>query len=187
MKVGVLALQGSFKEHKHVLQRLGVAVTEVRLPEDLEGLTHLVLPGGESTTIGHLLVTSGLLPLLQQRASSLALYGTCAGAILMSRHIIDAKPGQPSLGLMNISIRRNAFGRQRDSFTTQVDLREIGTSVPAMFIRAPSLQEVGSDVKTIGELAEGGVITAQQGRWMVTTFHPELTQDVRVHRYFLTL
>lgn len=187
MKVGVLSLQGSFKEHKHAFQQLGVAVTEVRLPVDLEGLTHLVLPGGESTTIGHLLVTSGLFPLLQQRASSMALYGTCAGAILMSRHIVDAKPGQPSLGLMNITTRRNAFGRQRDSFTAQVDLQGIGNSIPAVFIRAPLIQEVGIEVTTRGQLPEGGIVAAQQGRWLVSTFHPELTQDLRVHRYFLTL
>ncbi len=193
-KVGVLALQGSFREHQEALQRIGIPSVQVRLPEHLEGLSHLILPGGESTTIGQLMIDSGLLEAMRKRTqgarkeeNELACYGTCAGAILMSRHILDAKQGQPCLGMMDLQIRRNAFGRQIDSFTSDLDLKGIGEKIPTVFIRAPLIEMVGPDVEVLGRLPSGAVVAAKQGKHLVTMFHPELTHDDRIYRYFLGL
>jgi pyridoxal 5'-phosphate synthase pdxT subunit len=190
MKIGVLALQGAFLEHELILRRLGVEASEVRLPKDLEGLDGLILPGGESTTIGKLAVTYGLIePIRDMAARGKALWGTCAGMILLSK---DVQRDQPLLGLMDIVVRRNAFGRQVDSF--QIDLGmanllpgEDTKPFPAVFIRAPVIETVGPNVEVLIRLENGRIVAARQEKLLVTSFHPELSSDDRFHRYFLRL
>lgn len=190
MKIGVLALQGDFAEHQVVLENLGVEVAQVRLPQHLAGLAGLIIPGGESTTIGKLAVDFDLLQPLRLFGREHAIWGTCAGAIFLSK---DAGRDQPLLELMDITIARNAFGRQVDSF-------EIDLSVPALlqvdpvdrpyhavFIRAPLIEAVGKGVEVLSGLEDGRVVAARQGRLLATSFHPELTSDDRFHRYFLEL
>jgi 5'-phosphate synthase pdxT subunit len=188
MKIGILALQGDFVEHSDVLQRLGVETVEVRLPQDLKELSGLIIPGGESTTIGKLAVNYGLLRPLRKFASTGAIWGTCAGMILMAR---DVGADQPLLGLMDIKVQRNAFGRQKDSFKADLNVRVLqeGESrpFPAVFIRAPKLIGVSGEARVIATLADGTAVAAQEGRWLVTAFHPELTNDDRFHRYFVSL
>ncbi|MCX7854940.1 MAG: pyridoxal 5'-phosphate synthase glutaminase subunit PdxT [Anaerolineae bacterium] len=189
MKVGVLALQGAFIEHKNVLTRLGVQPAEVRLPEHLEGLDGLIIPGGESTTMGLLAQKWGLLePLRAFARSGRPVWGTCAGMILLAKEIVDGVPGQPILGLMDITVRRNAFGRQVDSF--EADLTVPVLSDPpfhAVFIRAPIIERVGAGVDVLASLEDGTAVAVRQGNLLATAFHPELTGDVRFHRYFLQL
>ncbi|NJP05562.1 MAG: pyridoxal 5'-phosphate synthase glutaminase subunit PdxT [Chloroflexaceae bacterium] len=190
MTVGILALQGDFREHAEALQRLGVTSRLVRLPQHLEGLERLIIPGGESTTIGKLMVTYNLLEPLQQRANEhLAIWGTCAGAILMARQIDNAYRDQPRLGIMDIRIRRNTFGRQIDSFEAHIDLPLLGAEpLKGVFIRAPGIESAGPNVEVLGRLSsDGTIVAARQQRLLVTTFHPELAGDDRLHRYFLTL
>jgi len=191
MRIGVLALQGDFAEHGAVLQHLGLVPVEVRLAAHLDGLLGLILPGGESTTIGKLAVDFGLIDPLRAFARQHAVWGTCAGAILLSR---DAQRAQPLLELMDITIRRNAFGRQVDSF--EVPLQAPALSgvddgregpFPAVFIRAPLIERVGPGVEVLARLQDGTIVAARQGRWLATSFHPELTGDDRFHRYFLRL
>jgi 5'-phosphate synthase pdxT subunit len=190
MKIGVLALQGAFIEHIQILRRLGMEAVEVRLPEQLAGLDGLIIPGGESTTIGKLAVTYGLMEPLRQFAAGKAMWGTCAGMIFMAKEIFQ---DQPLLGVMDIVVRRNAFGRQVDSFEAEltVPVLQDGTArpFPAVFIRAPMLvsadQEAGAEV--IARLDDGSAVAARQGHWLVTAFHPELSDDDRFHRYFLAL
>lgn len=187
MKIGVLALQGAFIEHRKKLERLGVEVVEVRLPEDLEGLDGLIIPGGESTTIGKLAVTYGLVEPLAAFARAKPVWGTCAGMIFMAR---DIGMQQPLLGLMDIVVQRNAFGRQVDSFETGLEIEGLngGEPFPAIFIRAPRIAEVNDDsVQVLARLEDGTAVAARQGQWMVTSFHPELSDDDRLHRYFLDL
>ena len=190
MKVGVLALQGDFIEHQAVLEKLGVEVRQVRLPAHLEGLSGLIMPGGESTTIGKLAVEFGLMEPLRTFGREHAIWGTCAGAIFMSR---DIHRSQPLLGLMDITVERNAFGRQVDSFETEIPVDFLGNgSHPqppfhAIFIRAPLIEAVGAGTSVISKLADGRIVAAQQGRLLATSFHPELTADDRFHRYFLEL
>jgi len=183
--IGVLALQGDFAEHLAVLHRLGVAGREVRLPEHLDGLSALILPGGESTTIGKLATTFGLMEPLRAFAEQRPVWGTCAGAIFLSR---DARRAQPLLGLMDITVERNAFGRQVDSFEVDLDvpaLDDPNRPYHAVFIRAPLIEHVGPDVEVLAALPDGRTVAARQGRWLATSFHPELTDDLRFHRYFL--
>lgn len=193
MKIGVLALQGAFIEHIKMLHALGVAAVEVRLPADLDGLDGLIIPGGESTTIGKLAVMYDLMDPLRQFASEKAVWGTCAGMIFMAKEIGDGRSqhGQPLLAIMDILVDRNAFGRQVDSFEADLNVTvfENGQSepFPAVFIRAPKLVEAKGDAKVIASLADGTAVAAQQGRWLVTSFHPELTGDGRFHQYFLQL
>lgn len=190
MKIGVLALQGSFAEHQTMLRRIGAEVLQVRLPAQLDGLDGLIIPGGESTTIGKLAVTFGLIEPLRRFAASHPVWGTCAGAILLSR---DAQRHQPLLGVMDITIERNAFGRQVDSF--EADLPVPALSDPkrpfhAVFIRAPLIETTGKGVEVLARLPNGRasrIVAAQQGRLLATSFHPELTNDDRFHRYFLSL
>eukprot|EP00727_Mastigamoeba_balamuthi_P009827 m51a1_g5467 putative glutamine amidotransferase (195) ;mRNA; f:273298-273882 len=185
-QVGVLALQGGFSEHVDALRRLGAQVREVRLPRDLEGLDGLVLPGGESTTIGKLAVAFGLMDPLRQFARTHAVWGSCAGAILLSR---DAKRDQPLIGAMDLVVTRNAFGSQVDSFEEglAVDcLARMEKPFPALFIRAPVL-EPGPACKVLCALPDGRVVACQQGKLLATSFHPELTDDLRFHEYFLSL
>lgn len=184
MKIGVLALQGAFIEHVVMLHRLGVEAVEVRLPEHLDGLDGLIIPGGESTTIGKLAVMYGLMEPLRTFAAAHPVWGTCAGMIFMAKEI---GLSQPLLGLMDIAVERNAFGRQVDSFTTDVAITGLDAPFPALFIRAPRLIEARNGAKIIARLADGTAVAAQEKGWLVTSFHPELTDDPRLHQYFLNL
>jgi 5'-phosphate synthase pdxT subunit len=185
MRIGVLALQGDFEEHCDVLKRLGVEAREVRLPEDLEGLDGLIIPGGESTTIGKLAERFGLLEALRTSAPLLPIWGTCGGLVFMAR---DVGSEQPILGIMDMVVERNAFGRQVDSFEAELDVTGLeGGPFHGVFIRAPVIQAVGPDVKVLCRLADGRIVAARQGRFLVTSFHPELTEDDRLHKYFLEL
>jgi len=186
MKIGVLALQGDFAEHITMLKRLGVETAEVRLPAHLESLDGLIIPGGESTTIGKLSVDFGLLEPLRKFGKSRAVWGTCAGAIFLSK---DARRDQPLLGLMDITVARNAFGRQLDSFEAYLDIPELGAggTYHAIFIRAPIIESVHSDARILSVLPDGRIVAALQGKLLATSFHPELTDDDRFHRYFLQL
>lgn len=193
MKIGVLALQGAFIEHVKMLHDLGVTAVEVRLPQDLVGLDGLIIPGGESTTIGKLAVMADLMEPLHQFAMEKAVWGTCAGMIFMAKEISDGSAGrdQPLLGVMDIEVERNAFGRQVDSFETDLDVAVFQNGdkgpFPAVFIRAPRLAAAKGDAHIIAKLADGTAVAAQQGKWLVTSFHPELTHDSRFHQYFLSL
>lgn len=192
MRIGVLALQGAFIEHINILRRLGVEAVEVRLPEELEGLDGLIIPGGESTTIGKLATLYGLLEPLRAFAEEKPVWGTCAGMIFMAK---DVGREQPRLGLMDITVERNAFGRQVDSFEVGLDVPELPAAngseppFPAIFIRGPRLaaadEEKGVDV--LARLADGTAVAARQGQWLVTSFHPELSDDPRFHQYFLQM
>jgi 5'-phosphate synthase pdxT subunit len=187
VNIGVLALQGDFAEHRQLLGRLGVESREVRLPGQLEGLDGLIIPGGESTTIGKLAVTFNLLEPLRDFGKAHAIWGTCAGAIFLAKEV---HRDQPLLKLMDISIERNAFGRQTESFETELDvpvLEEPSRPFRAVFIRAPVIEEVGDGVQVVARLSgdEERIVSARQGQWLATSFHPELTMDDRFHRYFL--
>ena len=187
MRIGVLALQGDFREHRISLEKLGADVKEVRLPEHLEGLQGLIIPGGESTTIGKLMVAYDLLEPIRTFAQTNAIWGTCAGAILLAKEI---GRDQPLLELMDMEIERNAFGRPIDSF-------EIEISVPFLqspeepyhltFIRGPIITRVWGNAQTMLNLPDGRAIAARQGKLFATSFHPELTNDLRFHQYFLEL
>lgn len=184
-RIGVLALQGAFIEHELMLRMLGAKVAEVRLPGDLDELDGLIIPGGESTTIGKLAVDFGLMEPLRQFASTRPTWGTCAGLIFLARDVGNA---QPLLGLMDVSVERNAFGRQVDSFETDLEVPVLGERpFPAVFIRAPSILEVGPDVEVLARMANGRVVSARQGHLLATAFHPELTGDDRFHRLFLQI
>jgi pyridoxal 5'-phosphate synthase pdxT subunit len=190
MKIGVLALQGDFAEHITMLKRLNVEAVEVRLPEHLKGLDGLIIPGGESTTIGKLATDFGLMEPLREFGRRHAIWGTCAGAIFLSK---DARRQQPLLNLMDIKVERNAFGRQVDSFETDLDVPELnhaaGPQKPyhAIFIRAPIIESVEQDAKVLASIAENRIVAAEQGHFLATSFHPELTGDTRFHEYFLSL
>jgi len=190
MKIGVLALQGDFAEHISMLKRIGVETMEVRLPKNLDSLDGLILPGGESTTIGKLATAYGLMEPLREFGRSHAIWGTCAGAIFLSN---DIGRDQPLLGLMNIRVQRNAFGRQVDSFETDLEIDEIlkatGTEHPyhAVFIRAPIIESVSGNAKVLSALEDGRIVAAQEGHLLATSFHPELTGDTRFHEYFISL
>jgi 5'-phosphate synthase pdxT subunit len=190
MKIGVLALQGDFVEHIAMLKRLKVESTEVRLPEQLKGLDGLIIPGGESTTIGKLALDFGLIKPLQQFGQRHAIWGTCAGAIFISK---DVSRAQPLLELMDIKVARNAFGRQADSFEAELDVPvfEAATNTRnpyhAIFIRAPMIESVEGDAKVLACLPDKRIVAAQQGHLLATAFHPELTDDTRFHEYFLAL
>lgn len=188
-KIGVLALQGDFAEHLAVLSRLGVEGVEVRLPEDLEGLDGLIIPGGESTTIGKLAADFGLIEPLRAFGMAMPIYGTCAGAIFLSK---DAKRKQPLLALMDITVERNAYGRQVESFEVDIDIPALkgldgDKPVHAVFIRAPLIEKVSGNAQALGSLPDGRIVAAQEGKLLATAFHPELTGDDRFHRYFLKL
>nr|MBC7244559.1 pyridoxal 5'-phosphate synthase glutaminase subunit PdxT [Chloroflexota bacterium] len=191
---GVLALQGDFLEHVQVLRDLGVEAREVRLPEHLQGLDGLIIPGGESTTIGKLAATYQLIePIRRMANEGIPIWGTCAGMIMLAK---DVGQNQPLIGVMDIAVKRNAFGRQVDSFETDLLIpsldavstaEEQGKPFRAIFIRAPYIQRVGSGVEELAHLADGTVVAARQGNLLATAFHPELTDDTRFHRYFLSM
>lgn len=181
--IGVLGLQGAFREHVLTLQRIGVAARVVKVPGELEGLDGLIIPGGESTTIGLLAQEYGLVEPLRQ--GTLPIFGTCAGMIMLATDIVGSD--QPRLGLMDMRVRRNGFGRQRESFETMLDVPKIGCdAVKAVFIRAPYVEEVGPSVDVLAHL-EDRVVLCQSGHHLAASFHPELTDDTRVHRYFAAL
>jgi 5'-phosphate synthase pdxT subunit len=190
MKIGVLALQGDFAEHIAMLKRINAEGSEVRLPKHLDGLDGLIIPGGESTTIGKLAVAYDLMEPLKLFGQRHAIWGTCAGAIFISK---DIGRDQPLLGLMDIKVQRNAFGRQIDSFETDLDIPELkqttGSDTPyhAVFIRAPIIESVSGDAKVLATVSDGRIVAAQQGHLLATSFHPELTNDTRFHEYFLSL
>jgi 5'-phosphate synthase pdxT subunit len=184
--VGVLALQGDFAEHESMLKRLGVDAPEVRLPSDLEGLDALVIPGGESTTITRLLEAYGLSEPIRDFARTKPVWGTCAGAIVMAREATDLD--RPTLDLMDIEVKRNAFGRQVDSFETDIPIDGIdGPPLHAVFIRAPVIESVGEGVEVLGRLESGEIVAVRQGKMLATSFHPELTEDPRLHALFVAM
>ncbi|HUI71849.1 MAG TPA: pyridoxal 5'-phosphate synthase glutaminase subunit PdxT [Spirochaetia bacterium] len=187
MTVGVLALQGSFAEHEEALRRVGATPVLVRLPAHLSGIEGLIIPGGESTTIGKLLINSGLLePLREAVNRGMPVYGTCAGMILLARDI--GGMDQPLIGVMDITVKRNAFGRQVDSFEESLSVPSLGAKpFRGVFIRAPLIEKTGSGVTVLAKLSDGRVVAARQGKLLATAFHPELTDDARVHRYFLDM
>ena len=189
MKIGVLAVQGAFIEHEQMLRRIGVEPVEVRLPAHLEGIDGLIIPGGESTTIGRMIEKWGLLePIRDMARSGFPIWGTCAGMILMAKEVVDGVPGQPLLALMDVTVRRNAFGRQVDSFETDLEVPVLGgPPFRAVFIRAPLIERVGEGVEVLAQLEDGTVVAVRQGNLLATAFHPELTEDVRFHRYFVGL
>lgn len=187
LTIGVLAVQGDFAEHAAMLRRADPSVTvrEVRTPRDLVGLDGLIVPGGESTTIGKLLVAYGLEQPIQERArDGLPVWGTCAGMILLAR---DIQGGEPDgrVGLMDLSVQRNAFGRQIDSFETELDFQGLDEPLHAVFIRAPTVLRLGENASALATLPDGKVVAARQGNLLATAFHPELTPDTRLHAWFI--
>jgi pyridoxal 5'-phosphate synthase pdxT subunit len=185
MNIGVLALQGAFREHRQTLERLGCHVTEVRLPRHLEGLDGLVMPGGESTTMGKLMVHYGFLEALPRfHAGGGAIWGTCAGAILLASDIVGSD--QPRLNLMDMRVRRNAFGRQVDSFEVPLEVIGLDAPFPAVFIRAPIIESVGQNLEVLSRHGED-IVLVRQGRLLASSFHPELTRDSRLHALFLQM
>ncbi len=184
MRIGVLAIQGDVVEHRAVLRRLGAAEVEVRVPGDLAGVEGLIIPGGESTTIGKLMVEYGLDRAVPEAVrQGMAVYGTCAGMILLAKRASGGEP--PLLRLMDIAVARNAYGRQVDSFETDLEIALLGPPpLHAVFIRAPVIEEVGRGVEVLASL-DGRPVLVRQGRLLVSSFHPELAPDDRVHRYFL--
>jgi 5'-phosphate synthase pdxT subunit len=190
MNIGVLALQGDFAEHITMLHRIGVQAVEVRTEAQLDQINGLIIPGGESTTIGKLAVDFKIMEPLRTFGKEKAIWGTCAGAIFLSK---DARRTQPLLSLMDITVERNAFGRQVDSFEVDLDIPALMKVDPtnhpyhAVFIRAPLIETVYGQAQILSKLEDGRIVAAQQGRWLATSFHPELTDDDRFHRYFVAL
>jgi pyridoxal 5'-phosphate synthase pdxT subunit len=185
-KIGVLALQGASQRHAEALAALGARPVEVRTPEDLSGIEGLVLPGGESTTMSRLLELSDLFdPIAERLADGMPAFGTCAGLILLSSRIIDGRPDQRSFGVLDVDVRRNAFGRQVDSFETELAVDGLGGGpVPAVFIRAPVVERVGDGVEVLARVDTHPVV-CRQGPILAAAFHPELSDDLRLHQLFL--
>ncbi len=186
MKVGILALQGAVREHAEVLDALGVETVPVRTPAALEPIDALILPGGESTTIGRLLDTSGLLePLRARLADGLAVLGTCAGVILLATDVLDGRADQPRLDALDVTVRRNGYGRQRQSFEADLEVPALGPRpLRGVFIRAPLIEAAGPDVEVLARHDDHPVLVRRGPVWG-TTFHPELSGDLRVHERFL--
>ncbi len=184
--VGVIALQGAFRRHAEVLEDLGVTAVEVRTPDGLREVDAVVLPGGESTTITGLLDSAGLRePLSERLAAGMPTLGTCAGMILLAAEVLDGRPDQVPLGAIDLSVRRNAFGRQRESFEAELDVADLpGGPLPAIFIRAPVVTRVGPGVEVLAEV-ESGPVLCRAGAVTVASFHPELGDDRRLHERFL--
>jgi 5'-phosphate synthase pdxT subunit len=190
-KIGVLAMQGAFVEHMETLHRLGVAAVPIRLPEELKGIKGLIIPGGESTTIGKLMSEYRLVDELKKLISKgLPVLGTCAGMVLLAKEVygLDRNSSVELLSAMDIAVRRNAFGRQVDSFETDLNISVLGSpAFHAVFIRAPWIEKVGNGVEVLASLTDGTPVAARQGNIVATAFHPELTADLRLHKYFLSL
>jgi len=185
LTIGVLALQGAFDAHKQRLEQLGALAPLVRTPLDLEGLDAIVLPGGESTTMSRLLTTSGLFDDLKGcLLDGLAVFGTCAGMILCATDVLDARPDQRGFDLIDVTVRRNGYGRQLDSFEADLSIVGLADDFHAMFIRAPLVERVGPDVEVLAR-HDGVPVLVRSGRCTVSAFHPELTDDARLHQLFL--
>jgi len=193
MNIGVLALQGDVREHVHALAAADAEARSVRRPEELEAVDALVVPGGESTTMSNLAITFGLLdPIRKRIAGGMPVYGSCAGMIMLATTVLDGRPDQESFGGIDMTVRRNAFGRQIDSFEAPVSIDGVaGGDFHAVFIRAPWVERVGPDVRPLGRVtsgaAAGRIVAVRQGNLLATAFHPELTGDLRVHRYFVEM
>ncbi len=188
MKIGVLSIQGAVFEHLKHLELCGVEAVAVKDPENLSQVSGLVIPGGESTTIGKLIEQFELTEPIQERSKngSLVVFGTCAGMVLMAREVTDGSKEQPKLGLMEIKVKRNAFGRQRESFETELEFNSLEQPLTGIFIRSPIIEEAGSGVKILAAIPEG-IVAARQDNLLATSFHPELTDDIRVHQYFVEM
>ena len=185
--VGVLALQGAFEAHQHVLHDLGVETVQVRTPAELELVDALVMPGGESTTMSHLLVTSGLFESIDARLKQgMPVFGTCAGMILLAKGVLDGRSDQKSFGAIDIDVKRNAYGRQIDSFETDIEVDGFVEDFHAVFIRAPQIARCGEGVTVLARHGQD-IVLARQGSVMVASFHPELTSDTRIHSIFTGL
>jgi 5'-phosphate synthase pdxT subunit len=193
MNIGVLALQGDVREHLSALAECDAPARPVRRPEELDAVDALVIPGGESTTMSNLAITFGLLePIRKRIAGGMPVYGSCAGMIMLATTVLDGRPDQKSFAGIDMTVRRNAFGRQVDSFEAAVAIDDIpGDDFHAVFIRAPWVEEVGAEVSVLGRVtsgpAAGRIVAVRQGNLLATAFHPELTGDLRVHRYFVEL
>jgi len=189
MKIGVLALQGAFIEHQHVLNQLNVETIDIRLPEQLNQISGLIIPGGESTTIGKLAVAYNFIEPLVNFAQHKPVWGTCAGMIFIAKRIENHY--QHKLDVMDITIRRNAFGRQVDSFITPLNIPELNSisenPFPCVFIRAPAVIDYGPSVQVMAQLVDGNIVAVREKQWLATAFHPELTDDNRFHRYFINM
>ncbi|PJF36809.1 MAG: pyridoxal 5'-phosphate synthase glutaminase subunit PdxT [Candidatus Thermofonsia Clade 1 bacterium] len=184
MNIGVLALQGDFAEHAAMLRQIGANPIEVRKAEQLADLHGLIIPGGESTTISRVARASGLYEPLREFAARKPTWGTCAGAILLAKRVTGQ---EAHLGVMDIAVTRNAFGRQIDSFSTELLVEGFERPLRAVFIRAPIIESVGAGVRVLARLPDGRIVAAQQGHLLATAFHPELTPDTRLHTYFLDI
>lgn len=185
VKIGILALQGAFIEHEKTLRNLGAETVQVRLPEHLDGLDGLIIPGGESTTIGKLATAYGLMEPLRTFVQEKPTWGTCAGMIFLAKELGHNQ--QPILGAMDITVDRNAFGRQIDSFEQALQIAGLDAPFHAVFIRAPVATHAGDGVDVLATLEDGRIVAARQGHLLATAFHPELTNDDRLHAYFLNL
>jgi len=186
-KVGILAIQGDFLEHRQMLGSIGVETADIRLPQQLDDIDGLIIPGGESTTIGQLIDIYGFRPVLKDRGcNGMPVWGTCAGMIVMANRLVDRRP-EP-LGLMDIEVSRNAFGRQLDSFETDLQVKSVdGAPFRGVFIRAPVVTEVGDQVEVLARLDDGRPVAVRQDRLLATAFHPELTPDSRLHELFVRI
>ncbi len=188
MRIGVLASQGAFVEHIAVLHQLNVEVLPIRLLQELEKLDGLIIPGGESTSISRLILDYNLTSEIRTLAKNgLPIFGTCAGMILLAKEISDGNKVEP-LGVMDIRVRRNSFGRQRESFETELSIPVLGEKpFPSVFIRAPVIEQSNSKVEILARLADGTSVAAREGKLLVSAFHPELTNDLRFHQYFMDI
>jgi pyridoxal 5'-phosphate synthase pdxT subunit len=188
MVIGVLALQGAFARHIEACRQLGAAAHEVRVPADLVDVDALILPGGESTTMSKLLESQGLFtPIAERLAAGMAAFGTCAGMILLAGSVLDGRPDQRSFDAIELTVRRNGYGRQVDSFETDLSVGGlVGGSFHAVFIRAPRVESVGAEVDVLARVGDDPVV-CRSGRVLVAAFHPELTDDLRLHEHFLSL
>jgi 5'-phosphate synthase pdxT subunit len=188
MKIGVLALQGAFAEHIAILERLKVEAIPVRLPQQLEGLDGLIIPGGESTTITKLMAHYKLKnKIIELATRGFPIFGTCAGMIVLAGELSSSGGVKPT-GVMDIKVNRNAFGRQVDSFETEVNIPALGKKpLTGVFIRAPLIESVGKNTEVLARLTDGTIVAARQGKLLVSSFHPELTDDTRFHQYFLDI
>jgi pyridoxal 5'-phosphate synthase pdxT subunit len=191
--IGVLALQGDVREHVRALESSGASAAPIRRPSEVDGVDALVIPGGESTTMSNLAVGFGMLdPIRKRIAGGMPVYGSCAGMIMLAGAVLDGRPDQETFGGIDMTVRRNAFGRQVDSFEAPVAIEGIaGDDFHAVFIRAPWVEDVGPDVRALGRVtsgaAAGRIVAVRQGNLLATAFHPELTGDLRVHRYFVAM
>ena len=187
MKVGVLALQGAYASHLQTFASIGVEVLEVRTPEDLETIDRLVIPGGESTTISMLLDSNGMrVPIQESISEGMPVFGTCAGMIVLAREVLDGRDDQKPLGAIDITVRRNAFGRQVDSFESEIEVSGLDEPFPSVFIRAPIVESIGEGVEVFSRVDEKIVLCGTDSI-LVASFHPELSNDGRIHEMFLSL